>query len=189
MQANGPPVSTAVVEEFRRNLRVLEREIVRQLQSETACCGVTLAQCHVLLELSRAGTLSLSDLAGLMQLDPSTLSRTVDGLVKAGLVVRAADPHDRRAVRLSCTPRGSGRVAAIDDGCNRQYAALLDRVSAHRRRHIVDTVRFLAGAIPEVRDAGTGPACCAPDTASDGRASQRSRSTRARGLVSRRSKR
>jgi len=183
-------VSKALLEEFRRNLRVLEREIVRQLQRETACCGVTLAQCHVLLELSRAGTPSLTDLAALMQLDRSTLSRTVDGLVTVGLVYRAADPDDRRAIRLTCTPEGAARVAAIDDGCNRQYGALLRRVPAHRRQHVIDTVRFLAGAIPDVRNAGrdTGPGCCAPGAPADLRAGRRALRSRTPGEVSRRSR-
>jgi len=190
MQVNVSPVSKALLGEFRRNLRVLEREIVRQLQTETACCGVTLAQCHVLLELSRAGTLSLTDLAGLMQLDRSTLSRTVEGLVKTGLVFRAADPDDRRAIRLTCAPEGSARVAAIDDGCNRQYAAMLRRVSADRRQHIIDTVRFLAGAIPEIRNAGpdTGSGCCAPGKPGDRRAGRRSPGPRTPSHVSRRSR-
>lgn len=190
MQALAKPVPAAAIEEFRRDLRVLEREIVRQLQTETACCGVTLAQCHVLVELSRAGTLSLTDLAVLMQLDRSTLSRTVEGLVKAGLVFRAADPDDRRAVRLTCTPEGSGRVAAIDDACNRQYAALLGRVSTSRRQQIVGTIRFLAAAIPELRDAGAGTAaaCCVSDTGGDRWTRQRSHGPRAGRQVSRRSR-
>jgi len=149
---------------FRRDLRVLEREVVRQMQVETACCGVTLAQCHVLLQLGQADSLSLRDLVQGLGLDKSTLSRTVDGMVKAGLVHRVVDPADRRAVRLTCTRAGSAKVASIDEACNRKYAALLSRASATGRRQIVGAVRFLAEAMPENRaTSGDVPtACCTP---------------------------
>jgi len=156
-------MSVTAIETFRRDLRVLEREVVRQMQVETACCGVTLAQCHVLLQLGQADSLSLRDLAEGLGLDNSTLSRTVDGLVNAGLVHRVVDPADRRAIRLTCTRAGSAKVASIDQACNRQYAALLSRASAAERRQIVGAVRFLAKAMRDhrVTSDDEAPACCA----------------------------
>jgi DNA-binding MarR family transcriptional regulator len=163
MQLLAPPISVTAIEAFRRDLRVVEREVVRQMQVETACCGVTLAQCHVLLQLGQAGSLSLRDLVEGLGLDKSTLSRTVDGMVKAGLVLRVVDPADRRAVRLTCTRTGSAKVASIDEACNRKYAALLSRASAAERRQIVGAVRFLAEAMRENRGIGDdeASACCA----------------------------
>jgi DNA-binding MarR family transcriptional regulator len=164
IQLSGRPKPPAIAE-FRRDLRVLEREIVRQLEGETTCCAVTLPQCHVLLELS-FGDLSLSGLAGALDLDKSTLSRTVEGLVQAGLVERSVDPTDRRAVRLTLTPSGRKRVAAIDETCNRYYADLLARMDASERRHVVRVVRQLADAMRGLRGAAPIAArCCAPGTA------------------------
>jgi DNA-binding MarR family transcriptional regulator len=168
MQLHVSPIPVTAIEAFRRDLRALEREIVRQMQAETACCGVTLAQCHVLLQLGQTGSLSLRDLVEGLGLDKSTLSRTVDGLVKAGLVLRVVDAADRRAIRLTCTRAGSSKVASIDEACNRKYAALLSRASAVGRRQIVDTVRFLAEAMREERatnDDGAPPCCAAPGPA------------------------
>ena len=155
----------ATIPEFRRDLRVLEREIVRQLEGETSCCAVTLPQCHVLLELS-FGDLSLSGLTGALDLDKSTLSRTVEGLVQAGLVERSVDPTDRRAVRLTLTPSGRERVATIDETCNRYYADLLARMDASERQHVARVVRRLADAMRDLRGAAPIAArCCAPRTA------------------------
>ncbi len=117
---------------FRRDLRVLERELVRQLEGETACCGVTLPQCHALLELPLS-ELSLSGLAAAVDVDTSTLCRTVDGLVKAGLVERTEDSADRRSVRLALSAAGRVKVAAIDEMCNRYYTELLARLMRSRR--------------------------------------------------------
>jgi DNA-binding MarR family transcriptional regulator len=163
MQQTGSLLTPGAIETFRRNLRVLEREVMRQLQTETACCGVTLAQCHVLLELSASGARSLKELVGALGLDKSTLSRTVEGLVKAGLVNRVVDAADRRFVRMTCTKPGLDRVGSINDACNREYAALLTATSLTRRQHIVETVQFLADAMSRRRrgiGVGAG-ACCA----------------------------
>ena len=161
MQLNDPWRFPAIIEAFRRNLRVLEREVMHQLQTETTCCGVTLAQCHVLLELSASGARSLKELVGALKLDKSTLSRTVEGLVKAGLVNRVADPADRRAVLMTCTSAGLNRVGSINDACNQEYAALLTGTSVARRQHIVDTVQFLADAMSRRRQ---GAGSCCPKT-------------------------
>ena len=116
--------TTAALTSFRRQLRLLEREVLRELESQPDCCGVTLAQCHALLEIA-ASTLSLTGLSEALDLDRSTLSRTVDSLVKAGLVERSDDPADRRSLRLTLTPAGTAKVAFIDEACNRYYATLL----------------------------------------------------------------
>lgn len=53
-----------------------------------------------------AGDCHLKDLAAHSSLDPSTVSRAVSALVKAGLVARSADPDDGRASVLALTPHG-----------------------------------------------------------------------------------
>jgi DNA-binding MarR family transcriptional regulator len=151
------------VEDFRRDLRVLEREVARQLDSETACCGVTLPQCHVLLELSFSD-LSLTGLTAALDLDKSTLSRTVEALVKAGLVERAVAAGDRRSLRLTLSGQGRARVRAIDEMCNRHYAAVLRQMGAADRRQALRLVRLLAVGMRRVRVGEAGQAsCCAPD--------------------------
>jgi DNA-binding MarR family transcriptional regulator len=150
---------------FRRQLRALEREVIRELDSQTGCCGVTLAQCHALLELAPA-TLSLTGLAEVLGLDRSTLSRTVDSLVKAGLVERTEDLSDRRSLRLALTAAGAEKVAYIDDSCNRYYDELLEGMSHEDRTHVLRGVAILAERMRNRRHVGPG-ACC-PDDAADG---------------------
>jgi DNA-binding MarR family transcriptional regulator len=146
---------------FRRDLRVLEREAVRHLEGETSCCGVTLGQCHALLELSFSDS-SLTSLAAALDLDPSTLSRTVDGLVKTGWVERTPDATDRRAVRLALTAAGRDKVAEIDGMCDRYYQGLFDDMNERDRKCVVRAVKLLAGLMRAHRTApGEGGACCA----------------------------
>ena len=63
----------------------------------------------VLAKLNVLAPIRLSDLAGALELDASTVSRHVKTLSEAGLVGRESDPDDRRAALL--TPTEEGRRA------------------------------------------------------------------------------
>ena len=162
VQRRSDPPNKSPIEEFRRSLRVLEREIVRQLAQETGCCGVTLAQCHALLELSQA-ELSLNALAGAVDLDASTLSRTVDGMVKCGFVERTEDSTDRRSVRLRLTATGRHKVAVIDEMCNRYYAHLLGQMVDRDQRCVIRAVGLLADLMRQQRFRGPEGCCATSD--------------------------
>ena len=142
----------AAIAVFRRHLRALEREVVRQLEAETQCCGVTLSQCHALLELAES-EMSLSGLAAALDLDPSTLSRTVDGLVRAGFVERAEDAADRRSLRLTLTKAGRAKVAYIDGVCNTYYGELFAGWGEKDQRCVLRAVGLLGERIRNLRAA------------------------------------
>ncbi len=118
------------VRKFRETLRRFERLIEGRLRASAGCCGVSLAQCHALLEIEALGRPALNELAQSLELDKSTLSRTVEGLVRLGLVARAAHAADRRSVSLSLTEKGRQTCARI----NRENDALFTRVLARAER-------------------------------------------------------
>jgi DNA-binding MarR family transcriptional regulator len=157
MQIKSP--STPVVRDFRRDLRVLEREVVSQLEGETSCCGVTLAQCHTLLELSQQDH-SLTTLADALDLDKSTLSRTIESMVQSGLCERTTVAGDRRSVRLGLSPLGRSKVDTINRTCDQYYGTLLERLSQADQRQILRGVRVLADAMKRMRTSGTAPPSC-----------------------------
>jgi DNA-binding MarR family transcriptional regulator len=160
------------IREFRTVLRVLEREVGSAFQSQGSCCGVTGAQCHVLLELEGAGCVSLTGLAARMELDKSTLSRTVDGLVRLGLVSRAADPDNRRQQVICLSPSGREKAAGINTLCDGVYDAVFRRIPVENHGQVIQAVGLLARALVQVRTASPGgQACgegCAPANDSGG---------------------
>lgn len=165
MQRNDSTADT--IRDFRSNLRLLEREIVTQLEGETRCCGVTLAQCHSLLELSQREH-SLTALADALDLDTSTLSRTVESMVKAGLCERTTVADDRRSVRLALSALGRSKVNTINQTCDEYYGKVLEQLSDADRRQVIRSVGILADAMRGLRVSGEGqPSCCsAPKKAS-----------------------
>ena len=145
------------IREFRKDLRVLEREIELTLASQTGCCGVTVAQCHLLLEVELRGQSSVTELAAALELDKSTLSRTVDGLVQAGLLDRTTDPTSRRQQVIRLTEKGKATAASINEVCDRFYSLLLGSIPARKRLAAMESVALIGKAMKDVRTKGGNP--------------------------------
>jgi MarR family transcriptional regulator, organic hydroperoxide resistance regulator len=75
--------------------------------------GIGLQEWRVLAALHARGPARLGDLALLTSIEISTLSRLVGRMTRAGLVDRAREDGDRRAVRIRPTARGRHVVTAI----------------------------------------------------------------------------
>jgi DNA-binding MarR family transcriptional regulator len=58
------------------------------------------------------GPRRMTELAGLVGLDHSTVSRKIAALIEDGKVERSADPSDRRASRLALTEEGRAAAGA-----------------------------------------------------------------------------
>jgi DNA-binding MarR family transcriptional regulator len=158
------------VRAFRADLRVLEREVVLSLSSDTGCCGVSVAQCHLLLETEARGVTNVTELAAAVVLDKSTLSRTVDGLCRSGLLRRQVDPANRRQQIISLTARGRATAAKINAACDESYERLFDFIPAAKRSAVAEAIGLLAGAMRRKRKEPDS-ACCADETDDVGGAS------------------
>ena len=76
--------------------------------------GMTRAQWALLRQLEANEGLKQSELAGLLDLQPITVTRLVDRLCASGLIERRADPDDRRVKRLFLTPAAQPLVDQLD---------------------------------------------------------------------------
>ena len=141
---------------MRRSLRRLERAMAGALDLDAVCCGVTMAQAHVLLAVEEAGRTRVTALAAELGLDKSTLSRTIESLVRAGLVDRRAVPGDRRSLSLSLTALGRRAAADINRQGDEEIRGLLMRIPSPKRGMVVEAIGLLAEA--RAKDG----ACCGP---------------------------
>ena len=91
----------------------------------------TIAQYRALVVLSSRGSQRMTDLAGALDVTPSTAGRMCDRLLRKGLIRRHRARADRRAVQVSITPAG------------RQ---VVDQATARRRALIAGILRRLLGA-------------------------------------------
>ncbi|MDQ1599249.1 MAG: hypothetical protein QOD68_723 [Actinomycetota bacterium] len=88
--------------------------------------GVEWAAYRLLFQLVQDGPQRSSALAETACVDPSTVSRQVAQLVKAGLVERQSDPGDGRAALLVSTERGRDAYAAKVEHRQRMFARVLE---------------------------------------------------------------
>lgn len=147
------------LEQLRKGLRKLEREIEIQIKDNGSCCGITLSQCHVLMELGGLTKTSLTALATLLQVDKSTLSRTIDAMVNSGLVERIIDADDRRYMELSLTPSGRSSFHSVNRVCNIFYEKVFSLLPAERHEEIIrDLLLFTDAMIKARKELGDG--CC-----------------------------
>jgi DNA-binding MarR family transcriptional regulator len=159
--------SNARIRDFRRALRALEREIELDLQSQTDCCGVSLAQCHLILELKEQPDSTVSDLAQSLGLDKSTLSRGMESLRKHGWAETVRDETDRRNLKAALTREGRTKADEIDHICDARYAALLGRLSKDDEDAVVRGTDLLALILRNDRLARVAAPvrCCVPSPA------------------------
>ena len=78
----------------------------RLSQQNAAGLGLTLQQMAVLNTLFSAPGITLKEVTEKLDSAKSTISVSVDGLVRMGLVARNASGGDRREVQLELTPEG-----------------------------------------------------------------------------------
>jgi len=77
--------------------------------------GMTRAKWAVLARLDRFEGLKQTELAEMLDLQPITLTRLLDGLAQNGLIERRPDPDDRRAKRLFLTPAARPLLERLSD--------------------------------------------------------------------------
>ena len=122
-------------------------DLVTALETDLVGTGLTLGDYQVLVYLSEANdhSMRMCDLAAMLQLSPSGLTRRLDGLVNAGLVARRGSEADRRVMLAQLTAMGMSRLEA----------AAPTHVESVRRRMIDllddDELRAMAGAFEKIR--------------------------------------
>lgn len=126
---------------------VKQREIV--LGGVLAELGLTIPKWRILSVLNRLGESSMGLVADFCAIDRTTLTRTVDQLVEAGLAIRREDPRDRRQTLMSLTPAGAGAygvavkaVVGFNEkalkGVNRDEVQALEELLRKVVRNVID---------------------------------------------------
>ena len=87
-------------------LAVASRSVIGVYRPVLERLGLTHPQYLVMLALWQRAPLRVADLAGLLQLEPATLSPLLKRLEAVGYVVRERDSSDERALRLTLTAAG-----------------------------------------------------------------------------------
>ncbi len=134
---------------LREAIYQLERKLGMLDDLQSACCGSTLAQCHAIMEIGRVGASSLNDLADVLGLDKSTMSRTINNLVNDGLVMRDLDAEDRRYVRIGLTESGRKIRDETEETMKIYFDKVYDALPVDKREQVMESLGLLLNALNE----------------------------------------
>ncbi|MFQ3620976.1 MAG: MarR family transcriptional regulator [Spirochaetales bacterium] len=144
----------AEIAQFREQIRSMERKLGLLQQVQFGCCGLTLSQCHTLVEIGHNQPISLNALAGCLGLDKSTLSRSVDSLVSRGYVERLQSLKDRRSLQISLTETGTRIFQTIEDTMNQQFRKILESLPSRKRKQVLQSLNLLLEILPDLNCCG-----------------------------------
>jgi len=123
-------------------LRLSATRLARRLRQESGA-GLTSSQLSALAVIDRHGPLTLGALAEHEGVAPPSITRVVARLEADGLVIRQADPDDRRVARMTTSAKGDALIA---ESRRRKTAWLTARIAAlepDQRRRLADALDVL----------------------------------------------
>lgn len=142
-----------MINEGSGQLRELLRLLVRNLgileKSDASCCGVSIAQCHAVVEIGRARVISLVELSDVLGLDKSTMSRTINNLVESNLVTREIDSENRRYVTIQLTKEGIDVFNSIEENMFQYYSSIFTHIPESKRAQVLESLQILTKAVHE----------------------------------------
>lgn len=138
------------IRKFRDILRRFEREVFVQ-SSESCCSGVTLAQCHTLLEIESKDRETITELSKTLGLDKSTISRTVDGLVNIGLIDRSIPAENRRMAELQLTDAGKNVCKKINCRNDDYFEDILSVLTNTEKEEMIRLFEMITARMVQLR--------------------------------------
>ena len=127
-----------------RPLQMVARALSRIGRERARSGDITPQQAEALQLIAERGAISTSSLAVVLGIDPSTASRNLAGLERAGFILRKRGAEDGRQTDVRLTPRGKRIADAVSTDWTLAYATLLDRIPRSERQRVVDALEMLA---------------------------------------------
>lgn len=138
------------IHHFREVIRIFDREL--SYQNYASCCnGISVSQCHTLLEIEKNSEISVSELATNLSLDKSTVSRTVEGLVNISLVDRVIPKENRRKAMINLTDSGKQVCSSINYSNDGYIKAVLKDFSGEEQNEFLRLFEKLTNNMSEER--------------------------------------
>ena len=143
---NPQDFTTVFQEIFPKLMHYLEKEEIRELTG----LNITPAQINALLILYMHDDLTMGELSAETYLAESAATRLVDRLVKADLVRRRGDEHDRRVVRVYLTSYGRELASLVFERRSLRFTNLANRLSPEEREMLVLSVKAVLRVFKEM---------------------------------------
>jgi DNA-binding MarR family transcriptional regulator len=134
------------------NINIIQKKLGLNIRDEATCCGISVAQCRLLMEIGESENITAIMLSEKTGLDTSTLSRTINSMVNNDLIIRKTSETDRRFISLTLTDKGLSFYYSSISSLNMYLKKVFKKISITKRNEIVDSISTLAKALEEEDD-------------------------------------
>lgn len=141
-----------LVKQFREYTRQLECHLGNMNQSDCCCCGVSTTQCFMIVEIGRKPGISVKELAEILRIDKSGVSRAVEELVQKGYVERNPSKEDRRYVVLTLLSKGQERFEKIENDMYFKFKEVLEQIPEEKREQVIEALKLYNEACAKVEE-------------------------------------
>jgi len=144
-------MSVSVVDsvELANRLRPILLLLNRYLRREAHAEGITGGQAALLAQIRNHPQLGVRDLAAREGISAPSMTRYLDRLEKAGLIVRTRSPQDARRIRLALTPKGVGVLRSVRRRRTAWLAERLDGLAPAEQRAVAEAIEPLTRLLEE----------------------------------------
>ena len=109
--------------------------------------GLTHSEIHTLIEVDHHKVLTASELADLLNLDKSTISRIATALQRKKLISVTTARHDARQKELRLTASGTAKLRNIDRLANQQVSAACELLEKEEIENVYNGLRLYAKSL------------------------------------------
>jgi DNA-binding MarR family transcriptional regulator len=132
---------------FARAVQIVARGLGRISRERARAGEVTPQQAETLQLISERGAVSTSTLAVMLGIDPSTASRNLSGLERAGFITRKKGSEDARQTDVRLTPRGKRTADAVNSDAAQAFMLLMEKLPRAERAKVIEALDVLARAL------------------------------------------
>ncbi len=141
-----------LVKQFREHTRQLECHLDNINNADCCCGGINKTQCFLIVEIGRKPGISVKELAEIVRIDKSGVSRLVEDLVKNEYVTRQPSATDRRFVTLNLLPKGQERFEKIENDMYYKFKEILEQIPEDKRIQVIESLKIYNDACMMVED-------------------------------------
>ena len=113
---------------------------------------VSLTPLHfeIMMLLTEEGTLPVAKIGERLVLAKAHMTQLVDKLVENEIVVREADPDDRRVIRVSITAKGKETLDKIHERVGRAFKKALSSLSENDLKELTTSLSKIRNVLPKM---------------------------------------
>ncbi len=138
------------VKEFREYTRQLECHL-GNINNADCCCGnINKSQCFLVVEIGRKPDISVKELADILHVDKSSVSRMVEDLVQKEYVERKQALEDRRYVTLRLLAKGQQRFEKIEHDMYLKFKEIMSHIPDEKQDQVIEALAIYNKACMEM---------------------------------------